>query len=82
MKEELMGAAFRSILDDTTDMIFLKDENLVYQAVSAPFVEMAGKSSAEEIIGYTDAEVYEDKNLSRRYETDERRLKGEICEGI
>lgn len=77
MKEELMGAAFRSILDDTTDMIFLKDENLVYQAVSAPFVEMAGKSSAEEIIGYTDAEVYEDKNLSRRYETDERRLLSE-----
>lgn len=77
MKEELMSAAFRTILDDTTDMIFLKDVNLVYQAVSAPLVEMAGKSSAEEIIGYTDAEVYEDKNLSRRYEADERRLLSE-----
>lgn len=77
MKEELMSAAFRTILDDATDMIFLKDTNLVYQAVSAPFIEMAGKSSAEEIIGHTDAEIYEDINLSRRYEADERRLLSE-----
>lgn len=77
MKEELMSAALRAMLDDTTDMIFIKDVNLVFQAVSAPFVEMAGKSSAEEIIGYTAAEIYEDKNLSTRYETDERRLLSE-----
>lgn len=30
MKKELMNAAFRTILDDATDMIFLKDVNLVY----------------------------------------------------
>ena len=66
MKEELMSAAFRTILDEATEMIFLKDVDLVYQAVSAP--------SAEEVVGHTDAEIYEDKNLSRRYEADERRL--------
>lgn len=77
MNEKLMSAAFRTMLDNTTDMIFLKDVNLVFRAVSAPFVEMAGKSSAEEIIGHTAAEIYEDKNLSRRYETDERRLLSE-----
>lgn len=74
MNEKLMSAAFRAMLDNTTDMIFLKDVNLVFHAVSSSFVEMAGKSSAEEIIGHTAAEIYEDKNLSRRYETDERRL--------
>ncbi len=74
MKEELMKAAFRTILDEATEMIFLKDVDLVYQAVSAPFVEMVGKSSAEEVVGHTDAEVYEDLNLCRRYEADERRL--------
>lgn len=77
MKKELMNAAFRTILDDATDMIFLKDVNLVYQAVSASFVEMVGKSSEEEVIGHTDAEVYEDKNLCRRYEADESRLLSE-----
>lgn len=74
MKEELMSAAFRTILDEATEMIFLKDVDLVYQAVSAPFLEMVGKPSAEEVVGHTDAEIYEDKNLSRRYEADERRL--------
>ena len=69
-----MKAAFRTILDEATEMIFLKDVDLVYQAVSAPFVEMVGKSSAEEVVGHTDAEVYEDLNLCRRYEADERRL--------
>lgn len=77
MNEELMSAAFKTILDNTTDMIFIKDVNLVFQAVSALFVEMAGKSSADEIIGYTAAEIYEDKNLSKRYETDESRLLSE-----
>lgn len=77
MKEKLMGAAFRAMLEGTADMIFLKDVNLVYQEVSAPFIEMTGKSSAEEIIGHTDAEIYEDQNLSRRYEADERRLLSE-----
>lgn len=74
MKEELMNAAFRTILDEATEMIFLKDVDLVYQAVSAPFVEMVGKSSAEDVVGHTDAEIYEDLNLCRRYEADERRL--------
>lgn len=74
MKEQLMSAAFRTMLDEATEMIFLKDVDLVYQAVSAPFVEMVGKSSAEEVVGHTDAEIYEDKNLCRRYEADERRL--------
>lgn len=77
MKKELMSAAFCTILDDAADMIFLKDENLVYQAVSTPFVDMVGKSSAAEVIGYTDAEVYEDKNLCRRYEADELRMLSE-----
>lgn len=77
MKKELMSAAFRTILDDAAEMIFLKDVNLVYQAVSAPFVEMVGKSSAGEVVGYTDAEIYEDRNLCRRYEADERRLLSE-----
>ena len=53
MKEELMSAAFRTILDEATEMIFLKDVDLVYQAVSAPFLEMVGKPSAEEVVGHT-----------------------------
>ena len=53
MKEQLMSAAFRTMLDEATEMIFLKDVDLVYQAVSAPFVEMVGKSSAEEVVGQT-----------------------------
>lgn len=70
----LMDAVFRMLMDNSKDMIFVKDADLVYRAASMPFVKMVGKESAEQIVGRTDAEIFEDKSLARRYVADDKKL--------
>lgn len=74
MNKELIEAAFKLILRNSTDMIFLKDTNLVYQAVSMPFVKMTGKASADEVIGHTDSEIFSEQQLAERYKTDDYKI--------
>ncbi len=74
MYTELMDIAVKAMLKNSSDMIFVKDADLVYRAASDSFVKMVGKSSAEEIVGYTDAEIFADKELAKRYEADDRKL--------
>ncbi len=71
---ELMEAAVRCMLKNSRDMIFVKDAGLVYRAVSDSFVRMVGKSTAEEIVGHTDSEIFSDIELAKRYEMDDRKL--------
>lgn len=72
--ETLIIAAFDALLYDTKAMVFVKDANLVYVAASMPFANMVGKKSADEIVGHTDFEIFEDQNLARRYVEDDHRL--------
>lgn len=74
MENVLMKTAFKVMLESSTDMVFVKDANLVYRAASMPFVRMVGKSSPEEIIGHTDLEIFEDENLAKRYVSDDHKL--------
>lgn len=76
--EYLVSAAFQAMLDNTSDMMFVKDANSVYVAASMPFVKMVGKESVDEIINRTDLDIFEDKNLARRYIADDKKL---IAEG-
>lgn len=73
-KNTIIPAAFQMMLEHTQDMVFVKDMNLVYVAASPPFVRMVGKHSAEEIIGRTDFEIFEDQSLARRYVADDHKL--------
>lgn len=73
----LLYAAFRTMLANTKDMVFVKDANLVYIAASIPFVEMVGKEKVDEIINRTDSEIFEDKTLAERYVADDRKLLAE-----
>ncbi len=70
----LIGTAFQAMLSNTSDMIFLKDENLVYVAASKPFVKMVGKHAVEDVIGKTDMELYADENIAKRHITDDRKF--------
>lgn len=70
----LINSAFKAMLDNTTDMVFVKDAKLVYRAASMPFARMVGKTSVEEIVGHTDSEIFEDKNLAKRYVEDDKKL--------
>ena len=61
-------------MNNSTDLLFLKDINSVYHAASMPFIKMAGKSSLSEIIGRTDLEIFENEALAKRYIADDHRL--------
>lgn len=71
---ELMDVAFMALLNNTQDMMFIKDANLRYVAVSMPFVRMVGKEKVEDILHKTDLEVFEDENLAKRYIADDQKL--------
>ena len=51
-----------------------KDINSVYVAASEPFVKMVGKETEAQLLGKTDAEIFDDKNLAKRYLADDRKL--------
>jgi len=51
LRDSVTSTAFQTFLANTSDILFVKDHNLVYTAVSMPFVRMAGKTSPDEIIG-------------------------------
>ncbi|MBQ8147321.1 MAG: GGDEF domain-containing protein [Lachnospiraceae bacterium] len=67
-------AAFQTVLDNTNDMMFVKDAKLTYLAASMPFVRMTGKERINEIVGKTDLEIFEDEELAKRYIADDRKL--------
>lgn len=67
----LITTAFQTMMDNTSDMVFVKNSDLVYLAASMPFVKMVGKKKADEIIGHTDLEIFADENLARRYVADD-----------
>ncbi len=71
--------AYKTIMDNTRDMIFIKDADLRYVAASMPFVKMVGKENIDQVIGYTDYDLFQDKNLAKRYVDDDTKLmsKGE-----
>lgn len=74
MENTLMKAALKTILENTSNMVFIKTTDLVYQAASMPFVKMVGKESVNEIIGKTDMEIFSNQELAKRYIADDRNL--------
>lgn len=71
---QILLTAFQTVLDNSTDMVFIKDLDLTYLAASMPFVRMVGKESVTDVIGHTDLEIFEDAALARRYVADDRRM--------
>lgn len=74
MEVKLMKSAFEIIINNSKDIMFVKDEFLIYRAASAAFVKMTGNSSVSDIIGHTDLEIFENKELAKRYISDDHRL--------
>lgn len=73
----IIHAAFQTMMENTSDMMFVKNMDLKYVAVSQPFVKMTGKENAEELINKTDYEIFEDENLAIRYVADDKKLLSE-----
>lgn len=70
----LIDVAFQVLMENSKDMMFVKDADLVYRAASVPFVHMVGKQTIEQVVGKTDAEIFDDKSLARRYVADDKKL--------
>ncbi|MBO5426495.1 MAG: diguanylate cyclase [Lachnospiraceae bacterium] len=72
----LIPIAFQTMLDNTEDMVFVKDVNSVYITASEPFVKMVGKKKVSDIVNKTDFDIFEDKELAKRYVDDDKKLLG------
>lgn len=72
--KKIIDIAFRTMLANTKDMIFVKAIGSVYAAASEPFIKMAGQNSLEDLIGKTDLELFADKKLAKRYMADDKKL--------
>jgi len=66
--------AFQTMLDNSSDMIFIKDQNLTYLAVTMSFVRMTAKQTLDDVIGHTDFDLFEDQDLAARYVEDDRKI--------
>ena len=55
------------------DMIFIKNKDLAYVAVSDPFARMVGKP-VREILGKDDYQIFENSLLADKYRADDRRI--------
>ena len=74
VRQVIINAAFKTMLDNTMDMVFVKNMNLEYVAASLPFVKMVGKERVEDILGKSDDEIFANKDLAVRYVGDDRKL--------
>ncbi len=72
--DNILFSAMHEYMTRTSEMMFVKDLDLVYVGASQPFVEMAGWKKPEDIIGKTDFEIFPDRRLAQRYVSDDRRL--------
>ncbi len=73
-KNTIILAAYKAMIKGTKDMVFIKDINHVYVGASDAFVKMMGKELESELIGHTDMEILEDKNLAKRYMDDDKKI--------
>jgi len=69
----LIISAFNSLIGNTSDIIFLKDVDLVYRAVSPAFAAMLNLTP-EEVITHTDADLFGDTTRAKRYAQDDLQL--------
>ena len=63
-----------TIVNNTKDIVFIKDCNFKYIAASEGFLKMTGAERQEDILGKTDFEIFEEKSLAERYRKDDEEL--------
>lgn len=74
----LLDISFKTLLENSRDMVFVKNMEGRYVAASVPFIKMAGKENLDELLNKTDLEIFDDKGLAKRYTNDDKKL---ISEG-
>lgn len=72
--EKLMQAVLKTMLNSSKDMIFIKNEKLIYKGCSPAFSSIVGISDPADIVGKTDFDIFADQELAKRYTEDDMRL--------
>ena len=72
--KKLVEESFKVLMENSKDMMFIKDADLIYRAASVPFVKMVGKETVDQVVGKQDADIFDDKSLARRYVADDKKL--------
>jgi PAS domain S-box-containing protein len=70
MDSDIISKGLKAILENSDDYIFFKDKALTCQAASNSFCKMMGCSSADELIGKEDYELFE-RELADKYRMDD-----------
>lgn len=72
-KNQLYLLAFQAFLDNSQDMVFVKDKDLKYIAGSRPFLKLVGLENMEDVEGKTDFDIFE-YDLASQYTKDDHRI--------
>jgi PAS domain S-box-containing protein len=81
-KAEELSRNFTNFLESTSDLVYLKDNELKYLACSKPLADMLGIGNWRNVIGRTEEEVQNERSVIRFNEAPERKVieNGEIIE--
>lgn len=81
-KKDFYYLTLCALLENSDDMVFVKDVNLVYVAASKSFARLVGRESAAELVGKTDFDFF-DQALAQKYNEDDRTIlsSGECSKG-
>ena len=70
--DQILPAVVKAVLEASTDYIFIKNSSSVYIAASNSFARMADLDSADQVIGKTDFELFNDPEVVERFIRDDR----------
>ncbi len=81
--DALLLSALKTLFDNTSDIMFIKDTDLRYVAVSPSFIQVMNVRDAGAVIGCTDADIFpNDPEIARRYMDDDRMILSTGCDKI
>lgn len=75
--DEFLLHTLKAFLADSTDMVFVKDADLIYRGASQPYAHMAGLEDADLLLGRTDAQLFSPERARRSEDADRRALEGD-----
>ena len=81
--DALLLSALKTLFDNTSDIMFIKDIDLRYVAVSPSFIQVLNVKDARKVVGCTDADIFpNDPDIARRYMEDDRAILASGCDRI
>lgn len=78
VQDEMLLYNFHAMLKNSHDYIYFKDRNHVFTAASRTLVDVTNVSSAEELIGKTDYDVFDPTLADKYYRLEKQVFSGEV----